>query len=562
MAELRKSGQPVRIAPQPFAVLSILLSRAGELVSRDDICRQIWGGDTFVDFELSLNFCLNRIRTALGDDSSRPHFIQTVPRRGYRFIAPVERVRTAQPTVAILPFANMGRDADQDVFADGVADALITELGNVSTLRVISRQSVLHLKGTHKTLPEIAQELKADAIVEGSVLHDEGRVRITAQLIQVDPEQHLWAKAYECAMSDILTKQGEIARAIAEAVEVVLTPEQIGRLNRPRPVDPKAHLAYLNGRHHMGHWSQEGFQRALYYFQLAIQLDPRHAAAYAHLADCHALLGHWGYLPFAESFQKAKQAASRALALDEALSTAHWAYAWASWVEDRDLDTCEKETLRALQLNPSDAHARVLYSIILVTAREDPLRAIAEAKLALDVDPLSQYVNTYMGWAYLFVKDFARAGEQAARTLELFPASLHAHYVRGFAEICRGKHVAALEAFGRAIRMSRDSLSLAYLGYAHARSGDSGRAHALLQELLSKSEREHVPPRCFVFLYAALGQEDRAFEWLDKAYQARDSGLLFLRVMPLFEPLRSDPRFDDMLRRIGIKHVGTARGRP
>lgn len=560
--ELRKAGISVKIPPQPLNVLSILVGRAGQIVSRDDICRQIWGENTYVDFELSLNYCLNRIRAALEDNSEAPFYVLTLPRRGYRFIAPVEYVRTVPPILAILPFENLNRTPEEDFLADAVADALTTELGNVSTLRLISRQSVLHFKGTQKTVPEIARELKADAVVEGSVLQAEGRIRITAQLVQVDPEQHLWAKAYECAMGDILTTQGQVARAIAEAVEVVLTPAEIGRLSRARPVDPEAHLAYLKGRHHMGRWSRDSFQKALHYFQAALQKDPSHASAHAHMADCYALLGHWGHLPFREAFQKAKQAALTALTLDASLSTAHWALAWATWVHDWDLATCEIESLRAIQLNPSNELAHVGYSIFLAVIREDRARALNEVKLALDLDPLSQYVHTDAAWVHLFVGNYGRAIEQAQKALELFPESLQAYYVLGLAEMCRSRFAEAIAAFEHATAISRDAISITYLGSAHARAGDIDIAVSLLHELESRSAREHVPPRCFVFLYASLGEQDRAFEWLEKAYLARDSGLFFMRAMPLYEPLHKDPRFKDMLHRIGLLQARASSNRP
>jgi TolB-like protein len=549
--ELRKSGAEVKLPLQPARVLGLLIARAGKLVTREEIRREIWG-ETVVDFDLGLNFCVNRIRAVLGDDPRSPRYIETLPRRGYRFIAAAEPVLTIPPTLVVLPFENLGRDPEQDLFGDAVTDALTTELGSISTLRVISRQSVLHLKGTQKTAPEIARELKADAIIEGSVLPARNRIRIAAQLVQVSPEQHLWANAYDCDLADILTIQGQVAQAIARAVRLALTPFDLARLGRTRPVDPEAHLAYLKGRHHMGRWSRESFEKALEYFQLAVQKDPSHALAYAQMADCYALLGHWGHLPFRDAHQRAKEAAIKALALDDALSTAHWAFAWVTWVHDWDLAVCEWETLRAIQLNPSDERAHVTYSIFLVTTSEDSARAVSEAKLALDLDPLSQHVNSIVAWIYLFVRDHARAVDQARKTLELFPGSLQAYWVLGLAEACRSRYPEAIAALEKAVAISRDALSMAYLGSVHARAGNLDVALRFLKDLLFRNEREAVPPRCFVFLYAAVGDWDRAFEWMEKAYEARDSGLFWLRVMPLYHPLRFDPRFDQMLRRLGI----------
>jgi TolB-like protein len=514
--------------------------------------QRLWPAGVSVEFDNGLNSAVNRLRDALRDRARRPRYVETVPRRGYRFIAPVEQVGAAAPTLAVLPFGNLSRDPEQDFWGDAISDALTTELGSLRTLRVISRQSVLHLKRTEKTAPEIAQELKADAIVEGSVLPVRNRIRITAQLVQACPEQHLWANSYECEMREILTVQGQVARAIAEAVQVALTPGEKRRLSRLRPVDTEAHLAYLKGRLHMGQWSRESFEEALGYFRVAVEKDPTHALAFAHMADCYGMLGHWGHRPFLDAFQSAKQAALRALALDDGLSTAHWAFAWATWICDWDLATCGAEMLRAIELNPSDDHAHEAYSIFLITTTNERTRAVSEMRLAVDLDPLSPYVNALMAWTYVFARDYGRASEQAHKTLELYPESLLAWWGLGLAEMCRSRHADAIRAFEKAAAISPEPLSIAYLGTAQARAGRIDVAETLLRQLLSRCEREPVPPRCFVFLYAATGDQHRALEWLEKAYESRDSGLFWLRVMPLYDPLRTTPLFKEMLRRIGL----------
>jgi TolB-like protein len=550
--ELRKHGLPIHLQGKSFQLLAALLEHPRELVTREELRHRLWPDGVSVDFDNSLNSAVNLLRGALRDRARRPRYIETLARRGYRFIAQVEYVRAVAPTLAVLSFTNLNRDPEQDFWCDGVSDALTTELGGVKTLRILSRQSVLHLKGSRKTAPEIAEELKADAIVEGSVLREGNRIRITAQLVQTSPEQHLWAKAYECEPGDILTVQGQVAQAIAEAVQAALTPDEKRRLSRPRPVDAEAHLAYLKGRHHMGRWSRESFERALVYFRLAVEKDPTHALAYAHMADCYGMLGHWGHRPFLDAFQSAKQAALQALALDDELSTAHWAYGWATWICDWDLATCGAEMLRAIQLNPSEEHAHEAYSIFLVTTTSDRPRAVSEMRLALDLDPLSPYLNAVMAWTYVFVKDYERASEQALKTLELFPESIQAWWVLGLAEMCRSRHADAIRALEKAAAISQEPLSIAYLGAAQARAGRLDVAEMLLRQLLSRYEREPVPPRCFVFLYAATGDLDRAFEWLEKAYEIRDSGLFWLRVIPLFDPLRASPLFKEMLRRVGL----------
>jgi tetratricopeptide (TPR) repeat protein len=302
----------------------------------------------------------------------------------------------------------------------------------------------------------------------------------------------------------------------------------------------------------MGQWSRESFEKALNCFGAAVEKDPTHALAYAHMADCYGMLGNWGHRPFLEAFQKAKQAALRALALDDGLSTAHWAYAWATWVCDWDLATCEKEALRAVQLNPSDEHAHATYAIFLVTTTRNQAGAVREMNLALDLDPLSPYVNALLAWVYMGVRDCARASEQARRTLDLFPDSLLSWWGLGFAEMCRSRYAEAVAAFAKAAAISSEPLSIAYLGAAQARAGHIDIAVSLLHQLLARSEHEPVPPRCFAFLYAATGDHDRALDWLEKACEVRDSGLFWLRIMPLYDPLRSHPRFQQLLRRVGL----------
>ncbi len=550
--ELRKHGLRIKLREKSFEILVCLLEHPNEVVPREQLRRQLWPEDVFVNFDDSLNTAVNRLRDALGEGGRGRRYIETLPRAGYRFIAPVEQVRTAPPTLAVLSFENLSHDPDEDFFGDAMADALTTELGNISSLRVISRQSVLHFKGSLRTAPEIAREVKVDAIVEGSVLRAGDRIRITAQLVQVAPEQHLWANAYQFELGDILTTLDRVARAIAGAVQVALTPGELARLSRPRPVDPEAHLAYLRGRHHLGRWTRESAWMALEYFQSAVAKDPGHALAYAYLADCYGNLGFWGHMPFQEAYRKAKEAALNALRLDPHLSTAHWAFAWIALCSDWDLATCEAETLRAIQLNPSDERALQEYSLLLAWTSEDPGRAVSAVEHALALDPLSQQMNAFVAWTYVWVKDFARAAEQARKTLELFPGMLQGYYALGLAELCQGRHGEAVAAFENAVAISPDPISTAYLGCALARAGRIEATLSILEDLLHRNEREPVPPRCFAFLYAELGNLDLAFEWLERAYEAHDTGLMSLRVMPLYERLRGDPRYKQMLRRLGI----------
>ncbi len=550
--ELRKRGVRVKLRDKSFEILVALLERPGQAITRKELRRRLWPEGTFVEFDGSLNSAMNRLRNALRDRSAKPRYVETLPRVGYRFIRAVEQVATIRPRLAVLPFENLSPDPENAFLCDAVTEALITELGSVGALRVVSRQSVLHLRGTRSTAPQVARELSVDAIVEGSALRTGGHVRISAQLIQAAPEQHLWANAYECGIADLLTIQGQIARAIAEAIQAALTSGEMARLSRPRPLDLEAHVAYLKGRHLVGQRSREGFEGALNCFRLALEKDPTHALAAAHLADCYASLGFWGFAPFPEAFRRARESAVRALALDPFLSTAHWAFAWVTWVLDWDLARCEAETHRAIELNPSDEGAHVMYSVFLSVARGERARAAAEATLALELDPLSQHVSTCAAWVYLFTRKYRRAIQQARRTLELFPGSLQAYYVIGLAERCRLRYSEAIAALEKALAISPDPLSMAYFGAVQAEAGNPSIARSMLQDLFSRRGREPVLPRCFVLLHGALGEKDEAFKWLEEARRAHDPGVFFLRVMPLYDPLHLDPRFKEMLRCVGL----------
>ncbi len=302
--EVRKAGRKLKLAPQPARVLGLLVSRAGELVARDEIRRELWGEGTFVDFGRNLNYCLNCIRTALGDTAQHPLYIETLPRRGYRFIALVKCDRPfAEPTLAVLPFANLNGDPAREYFADGISDALTTELARIQAVRVISRQSTLHLKGSNRKLDEIARELRVDGVVEGAVLHEGNRVRLTAQLILMDPERHAWAQSYECDMSAILSTQREAARAIAACVATALRPA--GAVVAPAPVQtppvaPEIVDAYLKARIEFEKMSAEGIAESLRFFREIAVKAPDFALGLAWHAGCLVGLGLWGHAPIRE----------------------------------------------------------------------------------------------------------------------------------------------------------------------------------------------------------------------------------------------------------------------
>ncbi len=551
--QLYKSGLRVSLQDKSFQVLASLLEQPGEVVSRQELQRRLWREEVFVDFDNNLNTAIARLREALGDSAEHPRFIETLAKRGYRFIAPAEACgRTAEPRLAVMIFENLNRDPEQDYFAEGISDALITELGSIGSLRVISRQSVLQFKDTKKSLPEIARELRVDALVEGCALHSDKRVRVSAQLIRAEPEQHLWAQSYECELGDVLEVQGRIAHSVAEAVEAVLTAKDVARLARPRPVNPEAQLAYLKARHHWGAWTKEGIQKALQHLDEATKADPEFAPAYSMLSYCMTVLGYWGYIPQRVAYSKSKDAALEALALDDQLCDAHTALGVVKWFGEWDLAVAEREIQRALEINPSNEFAHLMQANFLVVIRRDHDRALEAAGRALDLDPLSINTNFEVAWILVFAGEYKRAIDQSLKTLELYPDSLFAQQTLGWGHVGLSDFDGAEKAFQKAVDLAPDTYSISSLAYVFARTGRRAAAEDMLADLLKKSETQVVPEICLALVYGGLGERSRAFELLEKCFQERHPQLFWLPLQPGFSPLRDDSRYDNLLRRMNL----------
>jgi TolB-like protein/tetratricopeptide (TPR) repeat protein len=537
-----------------MSVLCLLVSRAGRPVSREEIRRHLWGESTFVDYDVGVDSCVNRIRSALRDKAQAPRYVETLPRQGYRFIAPVKRERAfAEPTLAVLPFANLNGDPARDYFADGVTDALITELARIPAVRVISRQSVLHLKGSSRKLEEIARDLGVDGVVEGAALHEGNRVRLTAQLILMEPERHAWAQSYECDMSAVLSTQREAARAVAACVATALRPDAavVPAPAPARPVAPELVEAYLKARIELDKLNAEAIGKALQYFREITAKAPDFALGLAGHAACLFSLGWWGHAPIREVYPSAKQMALQALAIDDSLSLARVVLAWMNLLLDWDLDGAMREVRRATELSPSDTDAHLLYSTLLcfVGRHSD---AIAEVQYALKLNPASLHPNQYGAWMFSHMGQHARAEAQARRTIELFPDSFQPYFVLGWSAWYQGRAEEAVAVFEKALSHSREALSLAYLGHVYGRFGRTEDAGGLLRELEQLRTRGQAPPIAFATIYAGLGDIDAAFDWLETAYRLRDGYLFWLPGAPGLDPLRSDPRFTDLVGRMGI----------
>lgn len=556
--ELRKSGAAIRLEGQPASVLCLLVSEAGRLITREEIRRRVWGESTFVDYDTGVDYCVSRIRSALCDEARAPRYIETLRGRGYRFIAPVTRERPfAEPTLAVLPFANLNGEPGQEYFADGVTDALITELAHIPTVRVISRQSVLHLKGSSKKLGEIARDLGVDGVVEGAALHEGHRVRVTAQLILAEPERHLWAQSYDCDMSAVLATQHEAAQAIAERVAAALrpagatAPAPISADPERPPVAPEIVDTYLKARFEMETASAQGLRKALEGFRSITVDAPDFAPGLAWYSACLMAVGFFGHAPAGEVFPHAKQLALRAVAADDNLSGAHQVLGWMKWLLDWEPAAAEREFRRAVELSPSNPVARDAYGTLLCcTGRH--AEAIAEAQYALRLNPTSLLQNQVAAWFYLLGGQDARAEAQARRTIQFFPDSLQPHYVLGWATWRQGREDQAVAAFERALSLSREGLSLSFLGHVYARLGRREEAMGLLRELDQLRAEGRASPIAFVVIHAGLGNTEAALEWVETACRLRCELQYLSTGFPGIEPIRSDPRFADLLRHIGV----------
>lgn len=650
--ELRKHALTIRLPRQSFQILTLLLRCPGELVSREELREKLWPADTFVDFDHGLNAAVNRLREALGDSTEKPRFIETLPRRGYRFIGQVtdaagadasartknqtatsESSLTVQrpaaassPTVtkrgmarpagerygeihgsvrrrlaaayaaflrpklytllaitalvvvagmtvnlwlqrrsriagmetirslAVLPLENLSREPAQDFFADGMTDELITSLAHVQTLKVISRTSVVRYKGTNKPLREIARELNVDGVIEGTVLRSGNRVRITAQLIRASTDQHLWAETYEGNVEDVLRLQDDVARAVVAAIRVKVSPEEEARLGKRPSVNPAAYEAYLRGRYQFyDRWNKAGFVAASHYFEEAIARDPQYAPAYAGLADYYTLSGFMERpLTIRDSMDKARQLAARALQLDDGLADGHIAMANVLFRYDWNWTEAEKEFRRGIELNPNEPSAYLHYGMYLgALGRFD--EGIAATKRAIELDPFSAFASSELGVVLEWSARTQEAEEQERKALVLDPFFPLPHVVLANVYERLGRHddatvehleADALEGIGPA--------TVAEFKSAYTHSGVNGYGRKRLEwekQRIGKGKANYFR---MAKLSADLGDHNAAFEWLEKAYQERSHMMPNIKVAAELLPLHGDPRFADLVRRVGF----------
>ena len=622
--ELRKHGLRISVQDQPFRVLELLLEHPGELITREELQRQIWSADTLVDFELGLNTAIKRLRQALGDSAENPHFVETLPRRGYRFVFPINRGlpppidpsdahrtgaiaptatrsdetsfvseplaspmqaghrprwivaalsilliallsaggylavrhrRTLTPDVrikslAVLPLENLSADPQQEYFADGMTDELITNLAKLAAVRVISRSSIMQYKHAHKPVAEIGRELNVDGVVEGTVARSGNSVRITAQLIRAASDQHLWADEFQGDLRDVLTLQSQVAQGIATQIRLKLTQPQP---NNPRPINSEAYEYYLKGRYSFSErLSKEGNENAIRYFEMAIENAPNYAPPYAGLAHCYAMGFFQGMeLSPREAWSKGAAAAKKALELDDQLAEAHIAMANIRFRFDWNWPEAEREFRRGLELSPNDALGHDSYLIFLgIMGRFD--EAMAEAMRARELDPLSPHVSNSLSYIYSWSRRQDDAITESRRTLQLDPNFRAAHTALVWFYEDKGMYKRAVnEELKVEALTGKSPEQIESLRNAFAASGIRG----FWEKRLEWEKRQLNHPRYFVIarLCIRLGRTDEAFDWLEKAYKARYPNMPNIKFGALWlDPVRSDPRYADLLRRVGL----------
>ncbi len=560
--ELRRQGCKVNLQEQPFQALVLLLERPGEVVTREELNKRLWPENTFVDFERGLNKAITKLRAALRDDAEKPCYIETLPQRGYRFIAPVEnpppvrdRFRAQHPpridSLAVLPLENLSGDPAQEYFSDGLTEELICAVARIASLRVISRTSVMPYKGARKSLPVIAKELRVDAIVEGTVARSEQKVRITAQLIYAPDDRHLWSGRYERELHDILQLQAEIAEDIASQIHKLVDRGQHPSVPA-RKVHPHAYEACLKGIFFRDKMTPADLAKSTDHFTQAINLDPDYAQAYANLSQAQFYLGLFGMGPAGELFPKAKASALRALELDETVAAAHNALAAVHILYEWDWAGAEAECIRALQLSPNDSVTHVhLADYMSIQERHD--EAIAEFKLALELDPISCMYIGFFALILYRARRFDEAIAQCHKALEINPNYANALWFLALSLEQKGQLAESIEKFEKAFSLGGGPPCRALLGRAYALAGERAKAESILEELKTLSHQQYISPFDIAVVYAGLGDLTSTFQLLEQAYQQRVFRIIEL-TFPMFDNLRPDPRWQDLVRRIGLPH--------
>jgi TolB-like protein/DNA-binding winged helix-turn-helix (wHTH) protein/Tfp pilus assembly protein PilF len=609
--ELRRGSSVLKLEKIPMELLILLVQQRDQLVGREEIIAQLWGKDVFLDTEQGINTAIRKIRLTLGDDPNEPRFLQTIVGKGYRFVGPISvvgatpvarasgpvpaTIEAAQPSrsktalrrklgalaavfilagvaivafrylewfrwlprppvhsIAVLPLKNLSGNPADEYFADGMTDELITNLAKISALRVTSYTSVSKYKTPSKPLPQIAQELQVEGIVEGSVLRSGDQVRITAQLIYAPRDQHLWAEEYQRYVRDVLYLQREVARDIAEQVRVTLTPNERAHLATVGAVDPSAYESYLRGRSFWNQRSEASLLKAIDQFNKAIAVDAGYAPAYSGLADCYTTLGYLSYLDPLDAFPRARDAATKALELDPSLAEAHTSLAYYNLYHAWNWSEAENEFKKAIELNPNYAIAHDWYSYYLMAmGRFD--EAWKQVNRAHELDPLSVTISTDIGFNHFYRRNYDEAINQLRGTLSVSPKFPLAHLWLGRAYQQKKMYAEAIDEFNKTdAALPGWVVTIAGMGNAYGEWGHRAEAEQVLTRLSELANAKYVTPYGVALVYSGLGDKNQAFAWLNKAVAGRSHWLVWLNRDPRWDRLRSDPRFADLKKRVGL----------
>lgn len=549
LRELRKRGLRIRLEEKPFQILELLIERPGHVVTRQTLRERLWP-ETHVGYEQSLNTAVNKLRELLGDSAQNPRFVETLPRVGYRFIAPVDlpgqKAGQAQKKMlAVLPFENLSGDTEQEFFADGLTEELISHLGQLHPkgLGVIARTSAIQYKDSAKTLKEIAQELNVEYVLEGSIRRQGTYVRVTAQLIEAQHQTHLWSASYDRELRDMLAVQHEVANQVGRALALELLP---GYDAARGTTIPEAHEAYLRGRFFWGQRSEESLKKAIACFEQALTLDPDYARACCGLSDCWGMLCWFGALPPSEAGARAAESATRALRIDDSLGEAHTSLGLARYWYEWNWRAAEQEFLRAIELNPSYAPAHHWYGSLLCTlGRLD--EAHVQHKLARQMDPLSLIIGMGAADPFFYGRQYDHAIAHLRAILEQEPRFFPALFNLGRAYVQEGMFAEAITAFEKAVQLSGNREGRPALAHAYARAGRVSVARSILAEMRINNGGRYSPSPMIARIHLGLGEVDEAFEWLRKGIEERSFWIIFLKMDPIYDEIRSDPRFRELL---------------
>jgi TolB-like protein/Tfp pilus assembly protein PilF len=555
--ELRRDGQPVHLERHPMDLLILLVERRLQLVPRADIVKRLWDPGVFVDVEMGVNTAIRKLRQALRDSRESPAFVETISGRGYRFIAPVKAVllgRTQQAieSVAVLPFANDSADPDAEYLSDGISETLISNLSQIGNLRVVARNTVFRYRGKDIDLQKAGNDLHVRAVVSGRLLQRGDTLIVRAELMDVATGAQLWGGQYYRKTEDVFALQEDLSREISEKLQLQLSGNEKQRLTKRYTEDSEAYRLYLKGRYHWNKRSPEGLQKAVEYFQQALDKDPTYSLAYAGLADTYAYLSFFSLVAPREAMPKAKAAAMKGLEIDNDVAEAHVSMGYVSFAYDGDWAAAGKHFDQALTLNPAYSRAHTFYPLYLSSLGRSE-EALEVAKHAVDLDPASPAASHSLAVQLYLARKFERAIEQAHGTLDMDANFAISYAVLGEAYLARGMYREGLSALEKYSVLSRRcSASLALLGYSQARLGERKQSIQIIDELKAASKESFVPALWVALIYAGLEEREQAFTWLEEALEERFNRLAYLKVEALWDPLRSDPRFADLLRRVGF----------